>query len=439
MKMLKIISVLIFLSFIGITEAKQVVVLQFSGVINPMASEYIIRGINTAENEKAECVIIQMDTPGGLDTSMRSIVQKILDSKVPVVVHVYPKGARAASAGLFIAMASDFIAMASQTNLGAAHPVDISGKTASDKITNDAAAYIRTLAKSRGRDEKWAEKAVKESVSITELEALNKKIIDAVADDIHSLIVKLDGQKVQRLKGDIVLNLKDAEIKYIKMSKREGFFHVLGDPNVAYVLFIIGIYGLIYELASPGIGLAGIAGAICILLALVSFGSLPINYAGFALLILAIVLFILEIKAPTHGALAVGGIVSLFIGSFLLFNPMVPYFRISMTVVITMLILTVVFFVIIISIGIASLKGKVVTGVSSLVNSIGEVKVKIDPEGIVFVNNEDWSAISSSGKTIRKGEKVRVVSVEGVKLVVEPAKESERSKESKESKKSKKS
>jgi len=437
--MLKIISVLIFLSFIGITEAKQVVVLQFSGVINPMASEYIIRGINTAENEKAECVIIQMDTPGGLDTSMRSIVQKILDSKVPVVVHVYPKGARAASAGLFIAMASDFIAMASQTNLGAAHPVDISGKTASDKITNDAAAYIRTLAKSRGRDEKWAEKAVKESVSITELEALNKKIIDAVADDIHSLIVKLDGQKVQRLKGDIVLNLKDAEIKYIKMSKREGFFHVLGDPNVAYVLFIIGIYGLIYELASPGIGLAGIAGAICILLALVSFGSLPINYAGFALLILAIVLFILEIKAPTHGALAVGGIVSLFIGSFLLFNPMVPYFRISMTVVITMLILTVVFFVIIISIGIASLKGKVVTGVSSLVNSIGEVKVKIDPEGIVFVNNEDWSAISSSGKAIRKGEKVRVVSVEGVKLVVEPAKESERSKESKESKKSKKS
>lgn len=422
------IVLIIFLLFTGISESKQVVVLQFSGVINPMASEYIIRGISTAEKEKAECVIIQMDTPGGLDVSMRIIVQKILNSEIPVIVHVYPKGARSASAGLFIAMASDFIVMSSGTNLGAAHPVDISGKTASEKITNDAAAYIRTLAKNKGRDEKWAEKAVRESVSITESEALDKKIIDAVADDIHSLLVKLDGQKAKRLKGEGTLNLNDVDVKYVKMSKREGLFHVLGDPNVAYVLFIVGIYGLIYELASPGIGLAGIAGAISILLALVSFGSLPINYAGVGLIILAVVLFVLEIKAPTHGALAIGGIVSLFIGSLLMFNPMVPYFRISLAVVITMLVLTVVFFALIISIGIASLKGKVVTGISSLVNSIGDVKVGIAPEGIVFVNKEDWSAVSSSGKSIRKGEKVKVVSVEGVKLVVEPVRGSKKSK-----------
>ncbi|MFH1824543.1 MAG: nodulation protein NfeD [Candidatus Firestonebacteria bacterium] len=421
MKIFKIV-LMICLFFGGISSAKQVIVLQFSGVINPMASEYIVRGISTAEKEKAECVIIQMDTPGGLDTSMRSIVQKILDSEIPVVVHVYPKGARSASAGLFIAMASDYIVMSSETNLGAAHPVDISGKTASEKITNDAAAYIRTLAKNKGRDEKWAEKAVRESVSITEAEALDKKIIDAIADDIHSLIVKLDGQKIKRLKGEVILNLKDAEIKYVKMSKREGLFHVLGDPNVAYVLFMIGLYGLIYELAAPGIGLAGIAGTICILLALVSFGSLPINYAGVALIILAVVLFILEIKAMTHGVLATGGAVSLFIGSLLMFNPMVPYFRISLTVVITMLVLTVGFFAFIISIGIASLKGKVVTGISSLIHSIGEVKVGIDPEGIVFVNNEDWSAVSNTGEPIKKGEEVKVISVEGVKLVVEPLK-----------------
>lgn len=418
MRIIKVIFLLT-LFFAGAAHAKDVVVLQLNGVINPISASYIVRGITEAENMKAECVIIQMDTPGGLDTSMREIVQKILNSKIPVIAYVYPKGARSASAGLFIALSSDYIDMASSTNLGAAHPVDMSGKSASEKITNDAAAYIRSIAEKRGRDIKWAEQAVRQSVSITETEALNKKIIDSVSNSIFELLGKLDGKKIKRLKGDIVLNVKDAEVKYIKMSGRESLFHVLGDPNVVYVLFLLGIYGLIYELAAPGFGFPGIIGAICIILALVSFGSLPVSFAGIALIILAVVLFVLEIKAPTHGALAFGGVVSLVLGSLLIFNPMMPYFRISLTVVFTMVILTTAFFILVISIGIAGLKGKVVIGVQSLIGAIGEVKVKIDPVGIVYVNNEDWSAESFDGTPVKKGEFVKVKEVKGIKLIVE--------------------
>jgi membrane-bound serine protease (ClpP class) len=309
------------------------------------------------------------------------------------------------------------VAMCPDTNLGAAHPVDMSGAMASEKFTNDASAYIRSLAKDRGKDEKWAEDAVRKSVSITDAEALGKKISDLTAEDVKSLLAALDKKKVKRL--NTTLDLKDAEVKIVKMSGRESLFQVLGDPNVAYVLFLIGVYGLIFELVSPGIGLSGIAGAICILLALFSFGSLPLNFAGVGLVILAIALFILEIKAPTHGAMAAGGVISLFIGSLLMFNPMVPYFRISMGVIMTMIVLTVIFFVIIISLGIAAQKMKAASGKKSLLDKEGEVLKALEPEGIVFVEMEDWTARSKDGKTIDKGEKVKVIAVDGIKLIVE--------------------
>ncbi|MEI7904210.1 MAG: nodulation protein NfeD [Candidatus Firestonebacteria bacterium] len=405
-------------------SAKEVVMLKLSGAVNPASAAYLIRGINEAEKLKAECVIIEIDTPGGLDYSMREIVQKILDSKVPVITYVSPKGARWASAGLFIALASDCVVMASGTNLGAAHPVYLDGKMASEKVTNDAAAYIRSLAEKRKKDILWAEEAVRKSVSITETEALKKGVADLVSDSREDLLQKLDGRKIKLLSGgEIKLDLKAVKIVQLNQSRREGFLNLLFDPTIAYVLFLVGIYGLIYELASPGAVLPGVAGMISIILALISFNSLTVSLAGMALLVLAIVLFILEIKSSAHGGLAAGGVISLALGSVMLFSPMMPYYRISLMVVATMVVLSTAFFAIIIYIGVQSLKGRVVIGIQSLLGAEGIVKTPLNPVGIVYVNKEDWSAESGNKKSIKKGQTVRVLAVEGIKLIVEELKE----------------
>ncbi len=405
--------------------AGSVAIVEFRGAINQSSAAYLTRCISDAEKMKAECVVLELDTPGGMNDSMRDIVQKILASKIPVVVHVAPKGARSASAGLFIAMAADYVAMASGTNMGAAHPVYMDGKLASEKITNDAAAYIRTLAEKRGRNISWVDDAVRKSVSITETEAAKLGISDAIADDTAVLLEKLNGKKFRLLSGsEAVINTNKASILRLKMTWRESLLNTLNDPTIAYVLFLIGIYGLIYELASPGAVFPGTAGVICMILALISFNSLSISFAGVALLVLAVALFILEIKATTHGALAAGGVVSLFLGSLLLFSPMIPYFKMSLAVVITMVVISSAFFAIIISIGIKALKNRVVIGIKSLVGASGDVRVAIDPVGIVSVNKEDWSAGSADGKPVLKGEKVKVLRLEGIKLIVERTGES---------------
>jgi membrane-bound serine protease (ClpP class) len=410
-------------------QENKVYVLKFSGMINPMSANYITRGITKAEKENAEAVVIAIDTPGGLDKSMRTIVQKIMNTHIPVVFYVYPKGARAASAGVFIALASDIVAMSPGTNIGAAHPVDMAGKFASKKITNDAAAYIRSIAEKRKRNPVWAEKSVKESSSITETEALNMKITDVIADDINALLTSIDGKEVVIDKNKKTLNTKDAKVIYLDMSMREKLFNALGDPNIAYVLFMIGIYGLIYELASPGGFFGGIIGGICLILALVSFDSLSASLAGIFLIILAAILFIVDVYASTHGAFTIGGILSLLIGSLMLFSPQVPYFRLSMTLIIGVIVMTSLFFMFIVTKGILAQRKKVESGEEGLIGSIGEAKTDVLKDGIVYVKGEEWSAYAESavgaestvgaeGKKIFKGEKIKVLDVDGIRLKV---------------------
>ncbi|MDI6783691.1 MAG: nodulation protein NfeD [bacterium] len=431
MRNIKLLFRLFFLSLIilggvglALSDGRVINWIRLDGIINPVAAEYIVRGIETAEKNNAECLVLELNTPGGLDSSMRTIIQKMLASKVPVVTYVSPAGGRAASAGVFILTASHIAAMAPGTNLGAAHPVDMQGKSASDKITEDAAAYIRTIAEQRGRNMKWAESAVKRSASATATEAVELKMIDFIAKDRRELLLKLDGMKVKLNDREILLATKNAKVVEIPMSLREQFLHALGHPNVAYVLFILGIYGLIYELASPGFGLAGILGGICIILALVAFESLAFNLGGLLLILFGIALFIADLKTPTHGALTVGGVVALFIGSLLIFSPAgtkeAPYISmgVSLTVIITMVILTTAFFVFAVTKGLLAQRRKTISGKEGIIGATGEVTVELNPNGEVQVLGERWSAYSEQGR-IAVGEKIRVVEVDGLRVKVE--------------------
>jgi len=397
--------------------AGKVAVLTFEGVIDPVAAQYFSRGIATAERERAECLILAMDTPGGVDRSMRIIVQGILSAKVPVVVYVSPKGARAASAGTFITLAGHLAAMAPGTAIGAAHPVEMGKETpVSEKITNDAAAYIKTIAFMRGRNMAWADSAVRWSVSITEQEALHKKVVDMVAGDVSALLDSLDGKEVVIGGVKKVLHTKGAERIPITMNVRESFLHALAHPNIAYVLFLIGIYGIIYELANPGAVLPGVAGGIALILAFVAFETLSINLAGLLLMLFAVLLFIVDIKAPTHGILTVGGIVALTLGSFMLFNPNTSFYHLSVWVIILMVAITTVFFAFIVSAGVRALKRRVKSGMEGVVGRKGVAKTGIAREGVALIEGEDWNAFSDH--EIPAGAKVEVMAVEGLKIKV---------------------
>lgn len=421
---------LIFISFIiigstGIAFSNGRVVnwINLDGIINPVAAEYIVRGIDTAEKNNAECLVIELNTPGGLDKSMRTIIQRIFASRIPIITYVAPAGSRSASAGVFIMAASHVAVMAPGTNLGAAHPVDMEGKTASDKITEDAAAYIRTIAAQRGRNVQWADSAVRKSVSATESEATTLHMIDFIAKNRAELLAKLDGMKININDQEIILATQGAKVDEIPMTLREQFLHTLGDPNIAYVLFIIGIYGLIYELASPGIGLAGILGGISIILALVAFSSLPLNLGGLLLILFGIGLFIADIKAPTHGVLTAGGIITLFIGSLLIFSPSgtkeAPYISmgVSLSVIITMVVLTTAFFVFGITKGIQALRRKTISGKEGILGATGIVTVDLNPNGEAQILGERWSAFTDQGR-IEVGEKVQVVEMNGLRVKV---------------------
>jgi len=397
--------------------------MKIDGTINPSSADFIHKGIQDAAREKAECIIIHLNTPGGLLKSTRVIVSDILESPVPVVVYISPGGAHAGSAGVFITLAAHISAMAPGTNIGAAHPVTMQNQmdsTMNEKVTNDAAAFIRSIAEKRHHNIEWAENAVRKSFSYSETEALEDSAIDLIAKDETELLAKINGKVVELVAGTKTLHTASAKVKELKMSVWEKILDIISDPNIAYILFLLGLYGLIFELYSPGAILPGIVGVIALVLALYSMHTLPINYAGLALIIFAVILFLLEIKIPSHGLLAIGGIISLLLGSMMLIrsDSSLEMVKISRSVIISATILSALFFLFVVGLGIRAQRRKVVTGIEGLIGNIGEAMETLSPAGTIKVQGEIWSAESLAG-TIDKGEKVRIKEMKNLKLFVE--------------------
>jgi membrane-bound serine protease (ClpP class) len=396
----------------------RVFVAPYEGVINPVAAEFLTQAIADAVREQAEALIIQLDTPGGLDTSMRLIIKEISNSPIPIIVYVAPTGARAASAGVFITLSAHIAAMAPGTNIGAAHPVAMGGgemdKEMKKKVENDAAAYIKSIAEKHGRNVVWAEEAVRQSVSATEGEALKLRVIDLVSDDLNGLLASAHGRKVETAKGKLNLNTKNATLKFTPMSMRLRVLAALSDPNIAYILMILGIYGLIFELSNPGAILPGVVGAICLILAFYAFQALPINYAGLLLILLGIILFIAEIKVPSYGMLTVGGIVAMALGSLMLVRTEIPYMRISYLVILPSVLATALFVALVIGMAWKAHHRQPTTGMEGLIGLIGVAKTDIAPKGQILLQGELWEADSS--ENIKEGEEVEVTGINGLKL-----------------------
>jgi membrane-bound serine protease (ClpP class) len=396
----------------------EVYVVKVSGTINPGLAEYVIRSMETASREGAVCVVIQLDTPGGLGLSMRSIVMAILSSDVPVVVYVSPSGARAASAGVMITLSADIAAMAPGTNIGAAHPVNLGQKkmdeTMAEKVVNDMVAYTKSIAEKRGRNSEWAEKAVRESVSVTEKEALELKVVDLIAEDLDDLLGKIDGRE---LKDKGILHTKGAGRVLLTEGLRDKILKTLSDPNIAYILMMIGLAGLYFELSHPGAIFPGVIGAMSLILAFFAFQTLPVNYAGILLIGLAIILFILEMKISSYGLLSLGGIISLFLGSIMLFEGTAPEMRLSWNVLIPTVVMISGFFVAVAGLVFRSQISRPKTGDKGLIGEVGVVKSRLEPEGKIFVHGELWNAVAPG--TIEPGSKVRVVAVDRLMLKVE--------------------
>jgi len=401
-------------------SAKQVMAVKINGVINPVTVEFISKSLIKARTVHAEAVVIQLDTPGGLDTSMRSIVKEISSSTVPIIVYVSPAGARAASAGTFITLAAHIAAMAPGTNIGAAHPVSVGGKmdtVTAEKATNDAAAYIRSLAEKSGRNAQWAEDAVRKSVSATESEALHEHVINLVSKDLDSLLRDINGRTVMTADGNKTLQTADATVVGSEMGIRHTILNVLSDPSVAYVLLLLGFYGLFFEFTNPGAIFPGVAGGIFLILAFYAFQTLPVNYAGLALIILAIILFVLEVKIVSHGVLTIGGIIAMVFGSLMLFESAEPFYRISLSVIVPAVLITALFFTITIRLAYKAYKSAPLTGQEGLIGLEGKAIEDVTKEdGMVSLHGEIWSAFSE--KEIEKGAGVVVTGVIGLKLKV---------------------
>lgn len=393
------------------------------GVVSPVMSEFIVNSIEDAENAEATLVVIELNTPGGLDPSMREIIQKILASEVPVAVYVSPPGGRAASAGTFIAMAAHIAAMAPNTSIGAAHPVTIgmggedAGEDMVAKVTNDAVSYIRSLAKTRGRNEDWAERAVRKSASLHAEDALEEGVIEYVADDLEDLLAQLDGAEIKIGDRAVELELKNYVIEEIRPGFRQQFLAVITNPNIAYILLILGFYGLIFELSNPGAILPGIAGGICIILALYGLATLPVNYAGVALILFALLLFVAEVKVTSHGMLAIGGALSMLLGSIILIDTPVGYLRVSLSVIVPAVVTTVLFFLFAVGMGIRAQRRKPTTGDRGMVGSYGRAETPVGPAGgRVFVHGEYWSATADG--EVPQGSQVEVIEAKGLVIKV---------------------
>jgi len=429
---------LLFGAMTAAAQGRFAAVLTVSGPIDPISARYVIRGLDRAAREGATLVVIELDTPGGLGSSMDDIVARILASPVPVAVYVAPPGARAASAGVFIAMAAHVAAMAPGTHIGAAHPVGSGGSdipgAMGEKILNDSVAKLKALADLRGRPSAWADEAVRRSASITDSQAVSRGVVDLSAPSLGDLLQRLDGRSVRTQDGSVKLLTSGAEVRRIRPTFIDAILAFLVNPDIAYILMTIGIFGVIFELTSPGAIAPGVVGAIALLMAFIGFGNLPTNVGGIVFIALAIVLFIVDIKTPTHGFLTAGGVVAFALGSLLLFPPWrggaaknlpvpavpglaPPSVGISWAVIVVMTVLVAAFFIFVLGKGIRAQARRVSFGVEGLEGGVGTVVTDCAPEGQVRLGGEQWSARSVEGP-LAPGETVEVVGRDGLSLLV---------------------
>lgn len=460
LKKILITSLFVFCSSLSSFAKSQVDVITIDNyIINPIVNEYVSKAIKDAEENNSECLVIQLDTPGGLLESTRQIVKNIMNSKVPIVVYISPSGSRAGSAGVFITLASNIAAMAPSTNIGAAHPVNIGQKEItwpeavkelaksirekgqkdkskkeekdqaekdseepmSDKIMNDTIAWVTAIAKKRGRNAEWAKDAVEKSVSITDEEALKENVIDLIAQGLDDLLEKIDGREIDFNGKKITLNTKDAGINFIDLTNRQKILNILINPTIAYVLMMLGFYGLLFEFTHPGIGFPGIAGFICIILAFYAFQAISVNYAGMILIILGLILFIAEALTPaTFGLLTLGGAVSMFFGSLMLIGEPAYFYKLSLNIVVPFIVTTGGVTLFLVSRVVKAHKGKITSGKEGLIGSEAEAITNLNPEGKVFCHGEIWNAECSEG--VKKKDKLIVKEVKGLKLIVETKK-----------------
>lgn len=404
-------------------DTGRVVVISVDGSINPSSAEYVISGLRKAREQNAECLIVNLNTPGGLLASTRTIVSGFLESDVPVVVFVHPEGAQAASAGVFITLAAHVAVMAPATNIGAAHPVSMQGgqdSVMNEKATNDAAAFIRTISEERSRNVQWAEDAVRKSISITASEALKEGVIDTIASSMQDLLGILNGMNVRLKSGEKTLMTADAEIVEVQMSFKQKLLNLISDPNIAYILLMIGIYGLFFELYSPGTIFPGVVGAISLILAFYSLQTLPVNYAGLAFIVLAIILFLVEIKVTSYGLLTIGGVISLILGSIMLIETesALEVMRVSWQVIVFVTLLTAAFFAFAIGMAVKAQRRRPTTGTEGMTGEIGETITGLQPSGQIRIHGEIWNADSHDGSPIAEGTKVEVIRVSNLRLIV---------------------
>ncbi len=394
---------------------------EVEGIIDPSISNHIKKSIAKAEGA-GNGLILKMDTPGGLESSMREIIKEMLNTTIPVIVYVYPEGARAASAGVFISYASDIAAMHPGTHIGAAHPVNLGGEQVSEdmleKVTNDSVAYIKNLAENNNRNEEWAEKAVRESASITANEALNLGVIDFTSESLEGVLENIDGLEIEKKGETIIFDTSDANVENIEIGFITKFLHIISNPNIAYIFFILGLLGIIYEFSQPGLGISGALGVLFIILGLYAFSILPVNYAGVGLIVLAVILFILDVALGLSGVLSIAGIASMLIGSFILIDTQAPYLKIARSLVIGTSIIISAFVIIVIRAVYKVHRQKPVTGKLALIGKEATVLTMLNPVGQVKLNGEIWKAISIDKKKIKKGQKVIIESTEGLTLYV---------------------
>lgn len=402
-------------------RGEHVNVVKIDDTINPGVQDYLERAINQSAKEGAQFLLILLDTPGGLMSSMRKMVQAIMSAPLPVVVFVYPPGAQAASAGVLITVAADVAAMAPGTNIGAAHPVTASGgdvpKTMNEKVVNDMVAFARSIAQERMRNAEWLEKAVRESVSATALEAYKLNVIDLVAQDVDELMKKLDGWEVERKGYRKVLRTAGVELREINPSLSHKILKTISNPTIAYLLLMIGLAGLYFELSQPGAILPGVIGAICLVLAFYALQALPINYAGILFIILAVIFFILEIKVSSYGMLSVAGLISLVLGSIMLFRTPEATQPVAYSVLIPTVLAVGLFFVVVAALAYRAQRMKPRIGMEALLGEVGVVEKDLAPSGMVFIHGELWAA--ESDEPIPKGTPVKVVEVRNLKLRVQ--------------------
>ena len=421
MKKIIIVIFVLFLPFIihAQTTIDEIYLLTVDGTIGPPIANYIIDRIETAEAHDA-AVLIEIDTPGGLDTSMREIIQKIMNADVPVIGYVSPEGARAASAGAIIMLACDISAMTPTSSIGAAHPVSIGAKidsTMEKKVVNDMLSYVASIAQKTGRNEDIAKKMVSESISLPAREALDKNIITYLASSRKDLFKQIDSSEI--IKNDKVFIMSTEHVNVIpsRMNFIERFLFYITNPNIAYILLMLGIYGLIAEFSSPGIGFAGVFGAISLLLAFFALSNLPVNIVGLLLIIVGFILLFLELKVQSSGILGIGGVVGIVLGSMMLIQSKAPFLRISLSLIIGVAIFTILFFLLLVTLVLKVHKSRVTTGREGEIGERGLTKTVLNPEGQVFVRGELWTAISTEGK-IEENQPIEVVKIKDLTLWV---------------------